>query len=85
MTSAVTSKDDDSRLLALTGATVETRVLHALTSCAVDFACIVATTTTTPEEDAERTPNTTSLTDEVFSLLLDLQHLSDKVTSSTTT
>lgn len=82
MTSAVTSKDDDSRLLTLTGAAVETRVLHSITSCAVDFACIVATT---PEEDAERTPNATSLTDDVFSLLLDLQHLSDKVTSSTTT
>jgi hypothetical protein len=76
MTSTVTSKDDDSQLLRFSGSELVAHVLQSKVSCAVDYACIVTS------DDVELKPNETSLTDDVFSVLLGIQHLADKLATS---
>ena len=74
MTSTVTSRDDDRQLLTLSGTELGTHALQSQTSCAVDYACILS-------ESSRLQPNETSITDGVFSLLLELQNLADKLTA----
>lgn len=76
MTSTLTNKADDSQLLRFSGDELVTNLLQSKLVCAFDYSCIV-----TNPDNAERKPNETLLTDDVFSLLLGIQHISDRVSA----
>jgi hypothetical protein len=79
MTSAVTN-EDGSQILSFSGAEFGTHAINANTSCAIDYVWIVSDLENgRVQPDEQLKANENSLTDDVLSLLLDIQRTSDKI------